>query len=90
MLNQYGGGQFNLIKDLEAAGLPKKEEKLKAPRTVADRMIADMYRKVDEAKKLELSKKAPVSMVSIKGIRDEIKALSEAENDNDSENKNNE
>lgn len=88
MLNQYGGGQFNLIKDLEAAGLPKKEEKLKAPRTVADRMIADMYRKVDEAKKLELQKKDPVSMVSIKGIMDEIKALGEQGKDN--ENKNNE
>jgi|GEM_PF-4087315 len=88
MLNQYGGGQFDLIKDFEKAGMPKPEDKNKAPKnTVADRMIADMYRKIDEAKQLEKDKK-PVTMVSIKGIMDEIKAMGEEEKNN--ENKNNE
>ncbi len=88
MLNQYGGGQFDLIKDFEKAGMPKPAEKTKVPRkTVADRMIADMYRKIDEAKELEKEKKT-VTMVSIKGIMDEIKAM--GEEDKNKENKNNE
>ncbi|MFA5131361.1 MAG: hypothetical protein WC467_02945 [Patescibacteria group bacterium] len=78
--NKMPDYQSDLIKDFEASGMAKPLEKEKTPRkTVADHMIAELYKKIEIAEKEALANKHTVNMVSIKGLRDEIKALEEKE-----------
>ena len=77
---QMPDAQFDLIKDFEKTGMAKPVEKEKAPRkTVVDHMIAELYKKIEIAEKEAVANKRTVNMISIKCIRDEIKALEEKE-----------
>lgn len=75
-VRRHSDGQFDLISDFEASGMAKPVEKQRAPRkTIADKMIDEMYQKVAEAEKLQSEKKKITNSVSIKGLIDEIHAL---------------
>ncbi|MEI6528827.1 MAG: hypothetical protein WCN88_00280 [Candidatus Falkowbacteria bacterium] len=80
-LGRHNDGQFDLISDFEATGLAKPAEKQRVPRkTIADKMIDEMYKKVAEAEKVQSEKKKVTNSVSIKGLIDEIHALKPEDN----------
>lgn len=80
-LGRHNDGQFDLISDFEASGMAKPIEKQRAPRkTIADKMIDEMYQKVAEAEKIQRERKKVTNSVSIKGIIDEIHSLKPEDN----------
>lgn len=80
-VRRHNDGQFDLISDFEASGMAKPIEKQRAPRkTIADKMIDEMYQKVAEAEKIQRERKKVTNSVSIKGLMDEIHALKPEDN----------
>ncbi len=66
--------QLNLIDEFEAASRPPVPEKSKEEKdAVADRVIKEIYKKIEIAAQKAKDREKKITMVSIKDIRDEIK-----------------
>jgi hypothetical protein len=79
-LKQQPDNQLNLIADFEAVNRePQVKESKENKEAIADRVIKEIYKKIELAEQKARDKEKKITMVSIKGIREEIKKEEGAE-----------